>query len=169
MLQLLALLAKLLGRDKGSRIFLLENGLGQRCCLLLGCVELLLFALPLLHHFTLGRARLRMNLGVHLGLLIERVVILHEFATCLFVETRLWEGDDEKAADDLENVLERPLGWRPVPLQCVYANFTAVRRYVRVENLCHKVALRSTLREPRLDNKFATENSSFVGSLDCDQ
>lgn len=57
-----------------------------------------------------------MNLGVDLGMLAERVVVIHELTAGLLVQAGLWEGDDEQALDDLEDVFERPLSWVPVPL-----------------------------------------------------
>ena len=57
-----------------------------------------------------------MNLGVDLGMLAKRVVVIHELTAGLLVQAGLWEGDDEQALDDLEDVFKRPLSWVPVPL-----------------------------------------------------
>lgn len=107
-----------------------------------------------------------MDLGVDACMLAERIIVAHELAAGLLVQTRLGEGHNEKALDDLKDVFERPLGRVPVSLEGVYADFARVLGHVRMENLRQEEPFRCALREPVLNNEFATENASFVGGLD---
>ena len=108
-----------------------------------------------------------MNLSVDLGMLAERVVVLHEFTASLFVQARLGERHNQKASNYFKDVSEGPLCRGPVPLEGVDTDFTGARRHVRVENLRHEVALRGALREPCLNDQFAAEDTAFVCCLDC--
>jgi hypothetical protein len=80
-----------------------------------------------------------MYLGVHSGILREIFVALHELATGFFVETALWEGYDQQAFDDLEDVGQGPITRVPVLLQGVHTDLTTGYCNVRMENLSQEV------------------------------
>lgn len=72
--------------------------------------------------------------GDEFGVLEVLVVVLHDEFSGLFVEGTFGEGDDEEAFDDLEDVVEGPLGGIPVLFQGIDANL-ALFRYVGMEDL----------------------------------
>jgi hypothetical protein len=143
----------------------LLQALWQLTLLLNYAILLFLLLLALLDEFSLDRVGFGMYLRVDPRVLTERVIIVHELSTSLLIETRLWEWYDKQAPDNFENVLERPLGGGPISLQSVDADFTRVNSNIWMENLCHKESFWCTLREPIFDDKFATENSTFISSL----
>ena len=115
--------------------------------------------------FFLGSTDFRMDLCVDTSMLAERVIVVHELSTGLLVQTGLREGNDQKALDDLKDVLEGPLGWVPVSLQRVDTDFTRVLRDVRMEYLSQEETFWCTLWEPTFNNELASENTTFVCSL----
>lgn len=50
-------------------------------------------------------------------------VVIHEKFSCLLVERTLWKRNNQEALHDLEDVVERPVGWVPILFQCIHANF----------------------------------------------
>ena len=88
-----------------------------------------------------------MDLGLDRSHLTERFIVVHEFATCLLVQTRLREGHDQQAPDDLKDVLEGPLARLPVSLQGVDAYLSCSGGDVGVENFREEEALWGVLGE----------------------
>ncbi len=88
-----------------------------------------------------------MDLGINLSVHTKLVIIVHELASSLLIQARLGEGNDQKAANDLKNVLQRPLGWVPVALQGVHADFARVLSDVRMVYLRQKETFRGAHRE----------------------
>ena len=72
------------------------------------------------------------------GLFGKLLVALHEQLARLVIEGGLWEGHDEQAVDDLEDVRQGVLGL-PVLLQRVNA-YLARQGHIGVENLRQHVA-----------------------------
>lgn len=81
-----------------------------------------------------------MNFGQDAGAASELVVGVHEELAGLVVQRGLREGDDEEAANYLENVLENHIGG-PVALERIYA-YVSVAGDVGVVDLGQEVALR---------------------------
>jgi hypothetical protein len=103
---------------------------------------------------------------VYSGVIAKGIVVFHELTTGLFVETRLWKGNNKQALDDFENVLQRPLRWVPVPLEGIYADVSRRRGHVRMENFGEKETFWRASGEAGLQHKFAPEYASVVWCFD---
>ena len=129
-------------------------------------VLLLLLPLPLPDDLADSVAHFRVDLCVDAGVLAEGIVVVHELTAGLLVQTRLREGHNQETLDNFEDVLQGPFSRIPVSLQGVHADFTSVHGDVWMEYLGQEEAFRGALWEPTFDDKFAAEDSTFVGRLD---
>jgi hypothetical protein len=96
----------------------------------------------------------------HLGLRLERLVVLHEQLSSFFVQRALWKRHDQQTLYSFENVYEAPLCWVPVLLQGRNANIACLAD-VRVKYFSEEVAFGWYLRKLPTQYYFASENASF--------
>ena len=106
-----------------------------------------------------------MYLSIHLSMLAERLIVMHELSSSLLIETALWKWNNQQTLDHFKYVSKGPLGRIPVSLQGVYTDLPRWLGYVWMENLRHKVALWRLLREPGLECQFAAENTVEIWCL----
>ena len=107
-----------------------------------------------------------MDLRVHFGMLTELVIAVHELSPSLLIKTRLREWYNQEASDHLENVLQWPFGRIPVSFQSVHTDLTRVLCHVRMVDLGQEEAFWGTLWKAAFNDKFAAENTAFIGCLD---
>ena len=99
-------------------------------------------------------------------MLTELIIAVHELSSSLLVKTRLWKRYNQEASDDLENVFQRPFGRIPVSFQSVHTDLTRILCHIRMVDLGQEEALWGTLWETTFNDKFAAEDTAFIGCLD---
>jgi hypothetical protein len=80
-----------------------------------------------------------MYLSVNFGISEEVIIAFHELTTSLFIQTALWEGHNQQAFDDFEDVRKGPITGVPIFLQGVHTDLSWWHCNIGMENFGKEV------------------------------